>query len=249
MVAARNKKIALIALLLLAAIAALLIKSIYFPSITDAYFTINDRSLLRAPANLVVVRPTHYPFLRRGDINEAWPPNHETEWRAMGRDVPLRRMISEAYSGDPRRVVLPSDAPTNNFDFLLTVSTNQYQRLQTAIRRKLGYTARKEMRSMNILALEIKSPNLPGLKISTNSDSIIPWGRLVHFDMDFLARQLEGRLQQPINNETGLTNFYDFDWDFTPHNRATLDQMLAHLGLGLESKTEVIEVFVVEKTR
>jgi uncharacterized protein (TIGR03435 family) len=246
-----TKKTALAGILVLALFAAaILIKAIFFPSVKDAYFAMNDRSLLHAPANLVVVRATHYSFLRRNSgINEAWPPNREKEWRAMGRNVSLRRVISEAYGQDALRVVLPPDAPTNNFDFLVTVLTNQQQQLQVAIRKRLGYAAHKEIRDTKVLALEIKSPDLPGLKISTSSKWSIPWGRLVHFHVGYLAWQLEGRLQQPVINETGLTNFYDFDWDFTPHDRATLDKMLAHLGLGLESKTEPVEVLVVEKGR
>ena len=245
-----TKTIAIVGALVVVIAAALVIKAIYFPSIKDAYFAMNDQSLLQAPSGLVVVRATRYSFLRHNSgINEAWLPNHQTEWRAMGRNVSLRRMLSEAYGRDPLRMVLPPDAPTNNFDFLLTVSTNQDKQLQAAIRKTLGYSAHVETRTTNILALEIKSPDLPGLKISTSSNSSIPWGRLVHYRVGYVAWQLEGRLQQPVINKTGLTNFYDFDWDFTPHDRATLDKMLAHLGLGLEAKTEPVEVLVVEKER
>ncbi len=245
-----TKTIAYVGVLVLLVAMVFIIKAIFFPSIKDAYFAMNDQSLLQAPADLVVVRPTHYSFLRRNSgINEAWLPNHEKEWRAMGRNVSLRRMISEAYEHDPFRMVLPPDAPTNNFDFLLTVSTNQEKQLQAAIRKTLGYSAHTETRTTNILVLEIKSPDLPGLKISTSSNSSIPWGRLVHYRVGYVAWQLEGRLQQAVINETGLTNYYDFDWDFTPHDRATLDKMLAHLGLALEAKTEPVEVLVVEKGR
>lgn len=246
----RPKRIAMVSALVLLIAAAFVIKAIFFPSMKDAYFAMNDQSLLQAPANIVVVRATHYSFLRRNSgINEAWLPNHQKEWRSMGRNVSLRRMISEAYDQDPLRVVLPADAPTNNFDFLLTVPTNQEAQLQASIRETLGFTAHKETRVTNILALEIKSPDLPGLKISVSSNSSIPWGRLVHYRVGFVAWQLGRRLEQPVNNETGLTNYYDFDWDFTPHDRATLDKMLAHLGLGLESKIEPVEVLVVEKSK
>jgi uncharacterized protein (TIGR03435 family) len=245
-----TKTTAIAGVLVVVIAAVLVIKAIFFPSIKDAYFAMNDQSLLQAPADLVVVRETHYSFLRHNSgINEAWLPNHQTEWRAMGRNVSLRQMLSEAYGHDPFRMVLPPDAPTNNFDFLLTVPTNQAQHLQAAIRKTLGYSAHSETRTTNILALEITSPDLPGLKISASSNSSIPWGRLVHYRVGYVAWQLEGRLQQPVINETKLTNYYDFDWDFTPHDRATLDKMLAHLGLGLKSKTEPVEVLVVEKAR
>lgn len=234
-------------ILALVAVAAL-VKWTFFPSIKNAYFAMNDRSLLMAPYGLVVVRPTHYSFLRRNSgINEASLPNHDEQWRVMGRDVPLRRIIGVAYDYDSLLVVMPPDAPTNNFDFLVTFTTNQEQHLQAAIRKTLGYSAHEEKRNMDVLALEITSPDLPGLKVNTNHIQAIPWGKLQDFRVRFLARQLERRLQQPVVDETGLTNYYDFDWDFSPHDRKTLDKMLTRLGLGLQSKSDPVNVLVVDR--
>ena len=243
------KKTALIGLFILAlVVAAVLVKGTWFPSLKDAYFAMNDWSLLDAPADLAVVRPTHYAFLRRNSgINETYRPGHEAQWRTMGRDVPLRQVIAEAYEVNAVRVVMPPDAPTNNFDFLETFPANQEQHLQAAIRQALGYTAHEETRNREVLALKVESPDLPGLKINKRHVRAIPWGRLVDFRVRVLVGILENRLQQPVVDETGLTNYYDFKWDFRPRDRATLDKMLAHLGLGLESKTELLEVLVVQK--
>lgn len=228
--------------------AAVLIKWLFFPPLKDAYFGIDDRSLLQAPPGLVVIRPTHFSFLRRHkDIDFACWPNHQDEWRAVGRDVPLRRAFAVAYDTDQFHVLLSPDAPTNGFDFLVTVSTNQEIQLQGAIRRTLGYTAHEETRNVPVLALVVTSPDLPGLKLTKSNSPYFPWGKMVDFPVRRLVWPLEMRLQQLVVDETGLTNRYDFDWDFRPRDRATLDKMLAHLGLGLEAKTEPIQVLVVDK--
>ena len=229
---------------------AVLVKLFFYPAIKDAYFTMSDRSLLQAPADLALIRPTQYSFLRRDiGVNEASWPGQRAQWRAMGRDVPLRQAIAVAYDGDSSRVIMPADAPANRFDFLVTFPTNQERHLQAAIRRTLGYSAHEEKRNTAILALVIQSPDLPGLKISQSRISDIPWGRVVALRVRFLVMQLEDRLQQPVVDETGLTNRYDFDWDLRPRDRATLDKMLAHLGLGLESQTAPLDVLVVQKER
>jgi uncharacterized protein (TIGR03435 family) len=87
---------------------------------------------------------------------------------------------------------------------------------------------------------------LPGLKISQSRISDIPWGRVIALQVRFLVGQLEDRLEPPVVDETSLPNRYDFDWDLRPRDRATLNKMLAHLGLGLESQTVPLGVLVVQ---
>jgi uncharacterized protein (TIGR03435 family) len=251
MAGTQTKRRAWIGALIVVLIAtAVLTKLFLFPSVNDTDFTLSDRNLLDAPSGVALIRPTRYSFLRRNNgIEEAWYPGHQAEWRAVGRDVPLRRAFAVAYGADQFRVVLPLDAPTNNFDFLLTFSTNQEQHMQEAIRRTLGYSGHVETRRMPVLALVIHSKDLPGLKVSKSHSEAEPsWG-LVDFPVAILTRPLERRLQQLVVDETGLTNRYDFDWDFGPHDRSTLDKMLSHLGLALEAQTVPIDVLVVEKDK
>jgi uncharacterized protein (TIGR03435 family) len=59
---------------------------------------------------------------------------------------------------------------------------------------------------------------------------------------------LQNRLSQPTVDETGLTNFYDFRWNFQSSDRSTIDKQLAALGLGLEPTNQMLNMLVVEKT-
>jgi uncharacterized protein (TIGR03435 family) len=56
-------------------------------------------------------------------------------------------------------------------------------------------------------------------------------------------------LKQPVLNETGLTNFYDFRWSFALTNRVQINGSLANLGLSLEPTNEPVQMLVVEKVR
>ena len=56
----RTTKIILAVSAVLLVIAMVAVKLVFFPSIKDAYFAMNGRSLEQVPSGLVVVRPTHF---------------------------------------------------------------------------------------------------------------------------------------------------------------------------------------------
>jgi uncharacterized protein (TIGR03435 family) len=256
--------------LALALIAAAL-KLAFFPSIKDAYFTMDNRELTQAPAGLVVVRPTHYPFLRRNGILYARVPSEGTNsLRIMGRNVPLRDALAAAYGENPARVLLPPDAPKDNFDFLVTAASDARQQFQSVIRRKLGYVAQKETRDADVLALKITDPRLPGLTASGADEK-----PFVHYDdRRLILRHLplmlvaEERLMPlttalgrylniPVVDKTGLTNAYNYSIAWNVHvqrqlrdettARAAADKMLQGMGLGLAPDTAPLEMLVVKK--
>jgi uncharacterized protein (TIGR03435 family) len=248
------------AVLLIAA--AVAVKLAFFPSVNDAWFQINQQKLRRVPKNLVVVRPTHFPDspakssppgMTQVRVNQAW-------WM-VGRNVSLQQLMAAAYSYNPGRIALPPNAPKHNFDFLVTVPTSPQERLQAAIKRKLGYTAQKEMRDTDVLALKVQDPNSPGLTVSSGTRGGVSQknGRLyfTHQRLTVVTDGLEGMLKTPVVDETGLTNFYDFSLVWDPQTAkqiqsGTLDsetgkKILAEWGLGLEPDTASIEMLVVKK--
>jgi hypothetical protein len=147
------------------------IKFVYFPSARDAYFAMDERSLQRVPQGLVIIRPTHFSLsvFRRGVI---YTPNHgnrRNASRIMGRDVSLRDIVAVAWQEDIAHVQMPAGAPTNNFDFIVTVN-EPTKRLQKAIRDTFGYTAKKETIETDVLALKVEDPALPGLTVSAEGE-------------------------------------------------------------------------------
>jgi uncharacterized protein (TIGR03435 family) len=249
-------------LMLVAAVVA--VKMIFFPSVNDRFFQSNPQRLQQAPPGLVIVRPTHFP----DSPKKSSPPGtmqtnvKGVQWM-VGRNVTLQQLIATAYSYNPGRIALPPNPPKGNYDYLVTVPKDPEARLQSAIRRKLGYTAQPEIHDTSVLALKVENPNSPGLKVSTAArEDVSPKnGRLyfTHMRLTVVTDGLEGMLKMPVVDKTGLTNFYDFSlvWDTQTAKQiqsGTLDnetgrKILAEWGLGLEPDTASIEMLVVKKSK
>ena len=242
--------------------AAVAVKLIFFPSVDDKFFLINPQRLAQVPPGLVIVRPTHFPSAPK---KSSPPGTLQTSIKGaiwlVGRNVPFQQLMVAAYSYEPAHIVLPPGAPKGNFDYLVTVPKDPQTRLQSAIRRKLGYTAQVETRDTPVFALKIINPALPGLKVSTarTENESEKNGRLyfTHTQLSVVTDGLEGMLKTPVVDKTGLTNFYDFSlvWDAKTAQaiqNGTLDnetggKILAEWGLGLEPDTASMEMLVVKK--
>lgn len=161
--------------------------------------------------------------------------------------------ISEA------RIVFPPNMPTNKFDYILTAPGTSEGFLKKIVKDKFGYVAHWETMNTKVLALKVEKPNAPGLQISsfqinTNGGASkfnIPDGTLIHCKIDILIVPLECYFNQPVLDETGLTNFYDMDREenlFTSTDKTTVNQTLKNLGLVLEPTNEPVRLLVVKKT-
>jgi uncharacterized protein (TIGR03435 family) len=239
------------------------VKMFFFPSVSDKYFWISPARLRKVPPGLVVVRPTHFP----DSPQKSSPPGmletgvNDAVWM-VGRNVSFLQLISMAYSYNPGRITLPPNAPKGNYDYLVTVSGDSKARLQSAIRRKLGYTAQTETNDTSVLALKVADPNLPGLKISAPAErenTDLRNGKLyfTHQHLTVVTEGLEQMIKTPVVDETGLTNFYDFSLVWSQQmerqitdgtlDQATGQEILANWGLKLEPDTASIETLVVKK--
>jgi uncharacterized protein (TIGR03435 family) len=242
--------------------AAVTVKMIWFSSVDDKSFQISQTRLRQAPANVVIVRATHFPDSPR----KSSPPGYmqttvKGAMRVVGRNLTFQQLFATAYSYNPGRIALPPNPPKDHFDFLVTVPKDPMERLQLAIKKKLGYTAQKETRDTDVLALKVTDPNSPGLQVSTATrEDISPRnGRLylTHLQMSMLASLLEQVVKMPVVDKTGLKNVYDFSLAWDPQTQrkiesGTLDnetgrKILAEWGLGLEPDTASIEMLVVKK--
>lgn len=258
-----TKKIVPVVVLLWVLALAVAIKLACFPSAKDAYFAMDRHSLQLAPAGLVVIRPTHFSLsvFRRGVIYTAQGGNRSNASRIMGRDVSMRDIIAVAWQENPARVQMPADAPTNNFDFIVTVSEPRKQ-LQKAIRDRFGYTVEKKTIETDVLALKVEDPALPGLTVSAENEkegSNIKKGRLyvTHLRLSELTGGFEQILKTPVVDKTGLTNYYDFSiaWNTqflmrlqgASTARPAVDKLLGDWGLGLEPDSASLEMLVVKK--
>lgn len=256
----KTKTIVLAAVLAAVLALAIGLKLLFFPSVKDIYFATTQRSLLKVPAGLTVIRPTHFPLNREAIVYASG--KNGSNWRISGRHAPLRDLIATAYGETPGRVVLPFNAPTNTFfDFVVTVAKPRPS-LQKVIRNKFHYTADKETNDEDVLAMKIVDPSLPGMVVSapgTKSNTSMKKGKLTisHIRLKELAPGFEYFLKTPVVDETGLTNYYDLSLEWNNSmgarlgNEATarplVDKILKGWGLALEPDTASIEMLEVKK--
>jgi uncharacterized protein (TIGR03435 family) len=253
----------LILALVFTAVAVAVVKVFFFPSIKDAYFAMDERSLQNAPRGMILLRPTHFPFLKEKGILRTRPRNGANNdlW-VMGRNAPLRDVMAVGYDWDHSRVLLPMDAPTNRFDFLMTGNSNQLARFQTIVRRQIGYVAQKESRDTDVLALKVANAALPALSLSRPDGP----GRInfrkeklffTHLPPRVLINLFGHFLDVPMVDKTGLTNSYDFTLDWNSKmdqsfqagtlTRDKLEPVIGTLGLKLEPDTAPVEMLIVKK--
>lgn len=249
-------------MVILLVVAAMVVKGQFFSTVKDAYFLAITDKLRLVPANLVVVRPSHFPPSNRDRVRHVHA-NDEVV-RTVGHNVSLRDMMAEAYDCDIGRVVLPVGAPKDGFDFLVTTPTDTLKHLQVAIKKEPGYTAHFESRSVDILNLKVSNPSLPGLTVSPDSeedDTNYKDGKLyfTHQPLSVVLKGLEAALSMPVVDQTGLTNYYDFSlvWNQDLQQKmksgglsqAGVTKFLNGWGLSLEPDSTTMSVLIVEKTR
>jgi uncharacterized protein (TIGR03435 family) len=176
----------------------------------------------------------------------------------MGRNVPLEQVMAIAYQCNPSRIVPPAAIPKGNFDFLATVPDSSQERFKAVIRKKLGYTAQWETRDTDVLLLKTRTPDPPGLKVSTAEKGNVSFKNgkyeFTHMRLESVMGFLEYTLKQPVLDRTGLTNFYDFSVEMNWRGPGGPDQkpaekILDDLGLKLEPGNESMQMLVVEKAR
>ena len=180
----------------------------------------------------------------------------------LGRNVSLQQLMATAYNFNLARVVLPPDAPTNNFDFLVTTPSNPLEHLRLAVRKKIGYAAHPETRTADVLDLKVVDASLPGLTVSDASEkqNVRFENRkldFTHMPLEVIANESERMLSTPVVDKLELTNFYDFSmvWNEQTQRqmrngtmtRDAMDKILAAWGLGLQADTASIPVLLVER--
>jgi uncharacterized protein (TIGR03435 family) len=240
--------------------AAVAVKLIYFPAAKNEWFQLNAQKLRQVPGGLAIVRPTHFPkSLHIGIIGV----NVKGARWLLGRNVSLQQLMATAYDYNTARVELPPEAPTNNFDFLVTMPAKPDEYLQEAVRKKFGYVAQPETLEADVLALKVVDETLPGLKVSDDSEkqNVVFRNRAIdftHMRLTILSGALEQMLGTPVVDKLGLTNFYDFSmpWDeqtqrqMRSHTmtRDAASRLIAPWGIALQPASASIQMLMVKES-
>jgi len=227
------------------------------PVINDSFFNTEYHSLLATPSNILIIRPTHFA---NGDAGSYWlyaPIN-----KAVGRDVSFKDMLVSAYDWSASRMVFTGSLPSGEFDYLITKPRDAKEALQNQLKKQFGLVGRKEVRETDVLLLQLKIANAPGLSVSAGGNGYTSRDQNrfsgTNQPVSTLAAFAEGIFSSPVLDQTGLTNNLDFNlaWsiygkklaDYPNHyglKKAFLDQ----LGLELVPTNMPIEMLVVEKVK
>jgi uncharacterized protein (TIGR03435 family) len=158
--------------------------------------------------------------------------------------------------------------PQEKYDFISTLRQGTEEALQRELKKTLGLTGRWENLETNILALKVRTPDVPGLKPAAwkpSESGNLRGGRIHCFGQPLswtppmppwgLTKQLERIFQMPIVDETGLTGSYNLDlrWkvktDPTANQEAIKQALIDQLGLELVPAHEAVEMLIVEKVQ
>jgi uncharacterized protein (TIGR03435 family) len=244
-----------IAALLAAGTTTVIVKETISPSISDddPVWEMNPDSLVKAPP-MVLVRPTHFHDARGRAARS-------TNGFVGGRFMGLQPIMASAYSWPFTRMVLPSNMPDGQFDYLITVRDHSKERFQAEIKKRLGWVGRKEIRETGVFLLKVKTPGASGITVNdgtplwTAKNPPRSWIDIHNAPISALAGNLEGFFAKPVFDQTGLTNHYDSNTEWTQTGNYQTDSkslqkaLFDQLGLELVPTNMPIEMLVVEKAQ
>lgn len=175
--------------------------------------------------------------------------------RATLKGVTAERMVAWAHGIQDSRVECRADLPAGSFDLIAAAPDDEQgfrSRVQDLVAATFEVSARVETRRMRVHVLKLgwrsESRLEPSAETSGGSASIGSY-RIVleRRPVGSLVRQLENKLEQPVFDETGLDERYDFDllWnDSFP--MAIVGELRSKYGLRLVSERRDVRVLVIE---
>jgi uncharacterized protein (TIGR03435 family) len=212
---------------------------------------LNSEALDKNPP-IIILQPTQFKFIMTGGA--------QSGDKIVFKNVSLPLLLATAYHHPTLefRTILPSKRPTENFDFMFTLSGDWTEALKSEIQKQFGLVAHVETHQADVLLAKAINSNAPGLKIvSTNENQQIGNFRNVVFmgvQIDALTDWLEAVTKMPVINQTGLTNYYDITVQWKPQagqpEADAIRQILPNqFGIQLVPTNMPIEMLVVEKVK
>lgn len=177
--------------------------------------------------------------------------------KVLGLGYPVENMLLTAFrQRSPSRMISQSKLPEGKFDFIANLPQNSLEGLQRELQHKFGLSASLQTRETNVLRLTVKQPGAAGLRPASARGGSASSGpgefSCVNQPISCLVWSLENVLNQPVIDETGLTEQYDIDlsWDKsapgTPLADSLQQALLEELGLELTAAKQPVEMLVVE---
>ncbi|HEX4343462.1 MAG TPA: TIGR03435 family protein [Verrucomicrobiae bacterium] len=212
----------------------------------------NSQVLDKHP-NVFILRPTRFPK-QAGNVSVIGPDVRQM----MTKDANLEALLSSAYEINPARMVLPP-LPSGNFDMMLTLKEKPLEILQQEIKKRFGLVGHRETRDTDVLLLQVRNSNAPGLHPSDpNGTPSSSWSSgmgeitAIGADLPGFAGSLEYRFHKPVIDQTGFNGRYDIHIHWKPQageseNDAYERSLQEQLGLELVPSNQPIEMLVVDR--
>jgi uncharacterized protein (TIGR03435 family) len=178
--------------------------------------------------------------------------------KMMGTGVGVETIVQTAYGfWYSARTIVSTELPKDKYyDFVASLPSGNAEALQQDIKKQFGVVARRETIETNVLLLTVKYPNAQGLRPSTTRSEMIRMqpGRFssVNTPISDVVANLEGLLQIPVIDQTGIASRFDIDlkWNKNDPQHNSLKQALTdQLGLELVPSREPVEMLVIEKAQ
>jgi uncharacterized protein (TIGR03435 family) len=242
-----------VALLLVAGGAAVAINEIGKSSAEGRVIWYLQPKILDREPEIISIRQTALAPSQGG----SWQEDND---RVLGLAEPIRFLYAWAYDESLGRLIMPTNAPTARYDFLVGLKKDQRQEFQKALKQKFGLEGRRERREVPVLVLTVARPSTGIVEVPNgeggSSGALSNLFYIHKTPFPSLVFWLEGYFRMPVIDQTGLTNFYNIElrWQ-QPEGAKTVDKdairqaMLEQLGLELKTKTQAVDMIIVEQSK
>ena len=215
------------------------------------YWKLDSRVLNQLPS-VLLLRPTKFPN-RGGSVS--------TGQRALGINAPVEDLLGNAYGYNRSRTIFTSELPPGKYDYLMTPPYKPWDPLRGELKKQFGLVAHTERREMDVLQLQSRSADRPGLKKSssknTGSSSMRGEMKGENLTISMFSGSLESYFKLPVIDHSGLKGRYDMilNWkwqagmDEAAEREKIKQALLDQLGLELVPARETLEVLIVEKAK
>ena len=249
---AKTAVVAAAVVIVAAGTTTVVVKKISSPSVDESLWSVNDDNFSKAPP-VLIIRPARYP-------NRAGYVGHGN--KIIGLNMPISGLLVRAYGPgvSVARMIFPPGVERQHYDLMLTLPDHESESLRDKLKTQLGLVARREIVETNVLWLKVKDAATLDSRISKGGSPVgymtadISSAKIVitNQPISTLAAQLEGLLEIPTVDQTGLNKNFDINlkWNrVDPRHDNLKNALLDQLGLELVPGREPVEMLVVERAK
>ena len=213
--------------------------------------------IARMPPQVRIVRSTYShsvggsPFTEgdSGELRDGKVIVHTNQSKSIGLGVTADEIVRTAYNPGDRRTVFLTRVPRGRYDFIANLPHGALDVLKGEVKKELGLVGRWEMVETNVLMLKIASPEAAARAFKP--------AKTFGNSLDTLRGSLENIVGDGLYviDETGLTNRYDFSFEWPRVNapeagkQAIKNALYDHLGLQLVPAYEPVRMLFVERAK